>query len=457
MRFQYEIFHSPGKSLYLADTLSRAPLCTGIEEVDSIAEQEVEDFANGIIAAIPASPDRLDTYREAQHKDHVCSQLIEFCKSGWPSQHSLSGEIKKYWHVRHELTLNTDLLLYRSRIIIPAKLRKETLEKVHQGHQGILRCRMRVSASVWWPGVSSEVEDFVKSCPECMKSTAPPREPMLPSTLPSHPWEKVASDLFELKKENYLLVVDYFSRYVEVQKLNSTTAGNIVKGLKSIFARHGIPSLLVSDNGPQYDCREMKEFAEKYGFQHVTSSPHYPQANGQAERAVKTVKQILENSTDQYMALLSYRSTPLPSCGLSPAELLMGRRIKTDVPQMKKLLIPDWPYLEEFRQIDSQNKQEQKRNYDRRHRVRSLPTLPNDLQVWADTPTGQEPGTIIQPSDTPRSYRVAVPSGEVRRTRTHLRPRSGNLTTETPTNTPKVIETRSRTGTTLNRPNYLSY
>ena len=292
--------------------------------------------------------------------------------------------------------------------------------------------------------------------------TIPPKEPMLVSTLPSYPWEKVASDLFELKKGNYLLVVDYFSRYVEVMKLNSTTSSSIVKGLKSIFARHGIPAVLVSDNGPQYDSRELKEFAESYGFHHITSSPHYPQSNGQAERAVKTVKQLFEHSTDQYMALLSYRATPLPSCGLSPAELLMGRRIRTDVPQVEKLLIPDWPYLKDFREVDRMNKLKQKQNYDKRHRARSLSPLPNTLPVWVDTPSGQVPGTIIQPDHTPRSYHVEVPSGEVRRTRTHLRPRSDDPTDTNATNTPtggspKMIATRSRTGTRCNRPDYLTY
>jgi transposase InsO family protein len=111
---------------------------------------------------------------------------------------------------------------------------------------------------------------------------------------------------------------------MEVQMLTTTTSTAVISILKSLFARHGIPSILVSDNGPQYSSREMQEFAALYGFQHVTSSPHYPQSNGMAERAVKTAKNLLEKSADPHMALLSYRTTPLPWCGRSPAELLMG-------------------------------------------------------------------------------------------------------------------------------------
>ncbi len=119
----------------------------------------------------------------------------------------------------------------------------------------------------------------------CLKTTVPPKQPMLASTLPSYPWEKVASDLFELNKEKFLLVV-------EVQKLNNTTASNVVTTLKSIFARHGIPATLVSDNGPPV-CMQRNERVFR-----ISSSPHYPQSNGQAERAVKTVKQLFEHSTD---------------------------------------------------------------------------------------------------------------------------------------------------------------
>ena len=274
-------------------------------------------------------------------------------------------------------------------------------------------------------------------------------------------WERVAADLFELKKEAYLLIVDYYSRYVEVKKLTSTTAASVVTVLKSIFARHGIPATMISDNGPQFACREMKEFAETYGFHHITSSPLYPQANGQAERAVKTTKQLLANSPDLYMALLSYRATPLPSCGLSPAELLMGRRLRTDVPQVKKLFIPNWPYLKEFREADERNKQKQKQNYDQRHRVRIQPPLLNDLQVWVNTPNDQVPGRIVEPAPTPRSYRVELPSGEIRRNRLHLREKSGGTTNSEETSTAgtpsKVIATRSRTGTVINPPDRLIY
>ena len=213
------------------------------------------------------------------------------------------------------------------------------------------------------------------SCPHCVQTTTLKREPLLQSTLPDHPLERVATDMFELNGSTYLLLVYYFFRYIEVQKLSSTTSTSVITAMKAIFARHGVPAVMVSDNGPQFASREMREFSESYGFSQVTRSPHYPQANGQAERAVKTAKTLLRAAPDPYMAL---RTTSFTWCGFSPAELLMGRRLRTDIPQATAMLMPDWSYLQEFRDSDKKMKEAQKRNYDSRHRVKDLPALPGN-------------------------------------------------------------------------------
>ena len=195
------------------------------------------------------------------------------------------------------------------------------------------------------------------SCPHCIKHGQPSREQLMQSTLSDHPWERVAADLFELNVTQYLVIVDYYSRYIEVQKLQSTTSTGVITALKAVFACHGIPSTLVSDNGPQFSSTEMEKFADSYAFTHLTTSPYHPQANGLAERAVKIAKALLQDTSDPYMALLSYRATPLPWCGLSPGELLMGRRLRTDVPQQKALLIPSWPQLVNFQRLDKKHKE----------------------------------------------------------------------------------------------------
>lgn len=165
----------------------------------------------------------------------------------------------------------------------------------------------------------------------------------------------------------YLLVVDYFSRYPEITKLTTTTSASVVMALKTIFARHGIPETVVSDNGPQFASGEFNNFAKKYSFSHITSSPHFPQSNGQAERTVQTIKKILTEAEDPSMAMLVYRSTPYSWCSRSPVELLMGRHIRSNIPQVKAQLIPAWDYLKDFRQKNQDYKMKQKDDYDSRH------------------------------------------------------------------------------------------
>jgi len=467
MRFSYSIEHVPGKFLYAADTLSRAPLRES--DAQTLQRQsEVESFINTITSHLPASQQRLQEYQKAQATDPICSRVITYCKSEWPKCCN-DSELKPYWTVRGNLTLHDELLLYGGRIVVPKQLQKQTLQKIHTGHQGIVRCRLRAASSVWWPGISKEFEHFIQQCPECVKLTPNPREPLMSTPLPKHPWERIAADLFQLNSATYLLVVDYFSRYPEVIKLNSTTSKAVISSLKSIFSRHGVPSVLMSDNGPQFDSCEMKEFANSYGFQHITSSPHYPQSNGLAERTVKTMKGLLKHTTDPYMALLSYRSTPLPWCNYSPAELLMGRKVKTDIPQTATQLTPQWNFIPDFQQKDKDFKRKQKENYDRHHRVRSTDTLPDNTTVWVRTGNSQTPGRVISNAGTPRSYVVSTPNGLVRRNRQHLNHRLSSAndnaidtpddSTTSPTTEPSRdrIMTRTQTGTDIRPPNRLRY
>ena len=268
----------------------------------------------------------------------------------------------------------------------------------------------------------------------------------------THGNQKVASDLFQHKNSAYILVVDYFSRFVEIQKLSSTNSVSIVAVLKSIFARHGVPITLVTDNGPQFVSHEMTQFSSTYGFNHITSYPHYHQSNGLAKCIVNTVKRMLTTSPDVNLALLSYRTTPLPWCGLSPAELLMGCVIRTDVPQDVKTFTPEWSYLPMYRDKEKRYREVQKQNYDCHYRTRRLLELLNNTPVWVSTPQGQIPGNIVSSAPEPRSYHVEVSSGQVRRNRSHLRIRATPSESEAATTDDRdrrIIHTRSRTGTQI--------
>ena len=137
-------------------------------------------------------------------------------------------EMRRFMGMANQLgkfsPMHNNLLLFNHRIVIPQAVQKETLKKIHEGHQGIERCRMRVKASVWWPGVSKKMEQMVLQCPVCAKAAQVHKEPLIASQLPAYPWQVAGSDLFELEGEHHILVVDYFSRYPEVNKLKSTNS-----------------------------------------------------------------------------------------------------------------------------------------------------------------------------------------------------------------------------------------
>ena len=210
-------------------------------------------------------------------QDKVCSQLTEFCKSGWPNHKQLKGDIKKYWQFQSNFSVCDNLLLFGTRIVVPPSKQLETLQKIHQGHQGFQKCRLRISTSVWW------LETWRSSSKNVLLANKPCHLNESLTPLPDYPWEKLATDLFHHNGTNYILLVDYFSRYVEVQKLSNTTSAGVIAFLKAMFSRHGIPMTLMSDNGPQFSSKEFQDFSSTYHFNHITSSPHFPQSNGLAE------------------------------------------------------------------------------------------------------------------------------------------------------------------------------
>ena len=188
--------------------------------------------------------------------------------------------------------------------------------------------------------MSNQITQLVHNCQVCAKETLPRTEPLISPPLPEYLWQVIGTDLFEFKGLHYLIAIDYFSRYPEVTKLASLSSEGTIAALKAIFARHAIPEIVRSDNGTQYSSDAFREFATVYGFCHLTSSPHYPKSNGLVERAVRSIKKLLRCSTDPQLALLAYRAIPLPWCRLSPAQLLMGRHIRTSMPQTLEHLKP---------------------------------------------------------------------------------------------------------------------
>ena len=243
-------------------------------------------------------------------------------------------------------------------------------------------------------------------------------EPLRTTLLPECPWQHLGADLCTYQGNDYLIMVDYYSRWLEIQPLHSTTAAVVIKKFTQIFSVHGI----TSDNGPQFQCAEFRDFALEFDFRHKTSSPFFPQTNGEAESAVKVVKKLLSQQSLE-IALLNYRTTPHSSTGTSPASALMGRQLKTKIPRLPENLTPQPASDIDIRKADHHAKARYKFSYDRRHGATPLSQLEPENQVLIKTDgdkTWDKPGTIVAADPENRSYLVNSPTGVLRRNRKHL-------------------------------------
>ena len=312
-------------------------------------------------APITATHIRLWTRRNP-----VLSQVLQCIQSGWPA--SCSQDLKPFWFRRTELSVQDGCILWGSRIVIPEPGRERILQELHDGHPGISRMKSLARSFMWWPNMDQEIERMVKSCTECqVHCSAPPVAPLHPWKWPTHPWSRLHLDFAGPFLNNmFLILVDSHSKWLEVFQMSSTTSTAVIQRLRTVFAQFGLPATIVTDNGSNFTSLEFKEFLQRNGIAHVTSSPYHPASNGLAERAVKTFKQgmrkIKQGTLSERMArfLFNYRITPQTTTGLSPAELLQGRRLRSRL----DLLKPDIAARVQQKQL------KQKESHDRHARAR---------------------------------------------------------------------------------------
>ncbi|KAF8563136.1 hypothetical protein P879_11881 [Paragonimus westermani] len=319
-KYNFEIGYTPGKNTVLADTPSRAPLAT---EEDNYTGYEQ------VYPTLAKSDSRLPRIRQTFADDEEMEKLEVEIRNGWPDNaRQVSEIIYPYFKVRDELTTENCLVFRRERLIIPRAARKLTMQEIHGSHFGVRSCTRRAKDTVYWPGMTSHIKDFVSTCMVCEQyGIRQPKEPMVCRSVPKRPWQHVAVDLFSHADKSYLLLVDYFSDLFEIEKLSATSAEEIMGRLKAQFARYGSPECVRSDGGPQFSAQQFAQFAEEWRFKHEVSSPHHSQSNGKVESAVKEAEKIMKKcltaKEDAYLTLLEHRNTPSADTDLSPAERLM--------------------------------------------------------------------------------------------------------------------------------------
>ena len=303
--------------------------------------------------------------------------------------------------------------MYGNRLVIPDTLHREMLKKIHDdGHLSLVKCRQRVAGSVWWPGINGQLKMWINRCGFCQENRMRQHaEPLQPTELANGPWSQVGVDFADYEGRQYLIVVDYFSRWLEALPMSSTSSTSTINRLRGLFARFGIPEILRTDGGPQFTSHAFAEFSKAYDFKHIMSSPHNPRSNGAVERAVQTAKRLIKQP-DPTLAILAYRNTPLEVTGQSPARLLMGRSLRTRLPVHPSSLTPRWPDFVTLREHHDQKKEKQKEGYDRRNGAVLIepPAVGDEVRVRHDGERQWHgPVHILGPALQPNSFIVPSP------------------------------------------------
>ncbi|MCG8431295.1 MAG: hypothetical protein MJA29_09000, partial [Candidatus Omnitrophica bacterium] len=237
MRYNAKFQHVRGKDLVISDALSRSPI--GHDQLAVDLYEDVIAHVAAVCESWNVSVNKLRTIQQATAEDPILSQVVRHTIDGWPRYaSSVPYELRAYHEARNHLSVSDGLLIYDSRIAIPETLRTEMLNRIHDGHMGVTKSRERARSCIWWPGISQQVKDKVEKCGFCQTHRpAQIREPLICTKMPEQPWERVAADLCTLKNRNYLVISDYFSRYIEVAYLGlNTKTLPVIAKMKAVFA-----------------------------------------------------------------------------------------------------------------------------------------------------------------------------------------------------------------------------
>jgi hypothetical protein len=421
MAYDYTIEFRPTAQHGNVDGLSRLPL----EENDGPDCHEETEVNWMQLSSLPILAK--DICRETR-RDAVLAKVLDYSRQGWPSRQHLSCELHPFDDRKTELSIEQDCLMWGCRVIIPEKLKERMLEELHSTHIGMSRMKALARQHVWWPKMDADIEETVRRCAPCqeIQQSCQP-VPLHPMVWPDKAWQRVHIDYAgPFQGKMFLICVDAYSKWPEVIRTEDTTTVGTILKLAEIFSRFGLPEQLVSDNGPQFTSEEFKKFTTSNGIKHILSSPYHPRSNGAAERMVRTFKQAMKaslgESTDVNPAaclsqfLLKYRSTPHATTQMSPAELLLGRRVRTKL----DLAHPD------TRRIVNNKLADQERHHNRGAVDRDFR---EGEAVWCETfRSGKkwQKGKIVERRG-PSSYLVDVGEGmQWRRHADHIRRAFGN-------------------------------
>lgn len=397
--YQYSIVHRPGVQVGNADGLSRLPVPQPSDHTPQPHDMVL------LMERLNSSLVTSAHIRQWTMRDPTLSKILRQVMQGWEE---LEDHNCPYTRRKDELTVEQGCLLWGLRVVVPPQLRTRVIDEIHEGHPGISRMKSFARSYVWWPGIDSDLEKKVQECLLCQRNRkTPPKVPVRTWEWPEKPWSRVHVDhAGPIEGKILLIVVDAHSKWVDAHIVPSTSASAAIDKLRVVFATHGLPHTIVSDNGAAFTSSEFHQFLKQNGIEHVRSAPYHPSSNGLAERAVQTVKEGVRKMTGPLEVrlarlLFKYRVTPQATTGISPAELLMGRRLRTHL----DLLHPSLKERVQRGQIAQESRTQ-------RHAMRQF--TPGDRVIARNFAEGNKwlPGSVID-RDSTTSVKIKLDDGRV--------------------------------------------
>lgn len=363
--FDFDIKHIAG-STNISDPLSR--LCSQIDK-------PFDDDAEHYLCAIGEGPAAisLEEIQKETDLDEVLLGVKSSLESGnWPP------ELLRYQAFSKELGISNKIVVRGDRIVLPEKLRSRALDIAHRGHPGIVAMRRNLREKVWWPCMDRDVVDRIQVCAGCIAvSNQMPPEPMHRKEMPDRAWQEIAIDFFSAKEcATFLVVVDYYSRFLQVVEMKGTTASKTIEALEELFMTHTYPETIRSDNGPPFSSEEFATFCIGKNIRLIRTIPYWPQMNGLVERTNQGILRALRiaKATHQDWRkavrehVYTYNTTPHSITGMAPMELLTGRPVKDLLPSLRT--DPSWNRDEGVRDHDAIKKLQGKLYADQRRHAK---------------------------------------------------------------------------------------
>ncbi|KAK6038202.1 integrase core domain protein [Cooperia oncophora] len=314
MIYSFDIEYRKTSEFGNADGLSRLPdpreLPSSEMVIDEVAEKQMmaETWEEIILNE--------DQVAKATQEDETLRKVYTYVMRDWP-QKIQEKESKPYKRCKTEINAYKGCLMRGSRIVIPHRFRKRVLEILHCSHYGRNRMVALARKKVWYPGIDMDIQKMAQSCEICATmGNDMTRTPLHPWEMPAKVWQRLHMDFGETTDgKRWLIVVDAKSKWPEVLPMSTNDRRETIEKLKDIFSTHGLPEQIVVDNGPQFIAKAFKEYCKRRNIELTFIPPYHHNSNGEAER---------------------YRATEHPATGMSPAEMLMGRALRTTLDVFKR-------------------------------------------------------------------------------------------------------------------------